>query len=701
MVSMPDRFLFLLCAVVAAVVFMAPAATSQARHSEPMALDCSVLDCAEVLPGAQTFEAVEDRPYKVGYDGAGDTVGWVVLSTDVVDIVAYSARPMVTLVGLNTQGIITGAELIHHEEPILQVGISHEELDRFVDYYSDISADSRVVVGSSSDPEAVTVDVISGATVTVLAQNQTILEAAREVGRAEEVVVIDPEAQGHFVHKDEHWSWQKMEREGVFGRLTVSQEEMGLEGEEPFVDLWFTVADASHIGRSLMGDVIYERLSAVLEPGEHLLVVFGTGTSSFKGSGFVRGGMFDRIRLEQGLRQATFYDRDHTNLPDVRAEGAPRFDEGGVFVVRSGRLDPGAPFELIFIGSSYDGVGAYSRDFRAFGSTHQLPSSIYQVTGLTAEQKIWRQAWYNQRLNVVVLGLFLLGILGLFIFRRSLTADPKRLERLHVGVLITSFVVLGLWLHAQPSITQVFTLVEGLVYDWRFGLFLSEPVIFMSWIFLAIIIFVWGRGVFCGWVCPYGAMSELLFRLGQKFHLPSVELPDGAHRLLRYTRYLILFWLLAALFLTSIPGDRLVEVEPFKSTFFIPFWTREWYYMGWWLLLAGASVVWFRPFCRYLCPLGAALALPSSFRRSGPRRRNFCSRCNICARNCEPRAIRPDGTIDPRECLSCMECEATFYDETSCPPLVGWIRLQEKAEETGTPPDAKRLEKLMRQMEEV
>jgi len=91
-----------------------------------------------------------------------------------------------------------------------------------------------------------------------------------------------------------------------------------------------------------------------------------------------------------------------------------------------------------------------------------------------------------------------------------------------------------------------------------------------------------------------------------------------------------------------------------------------------------AGVRYRRPFCRYLCPLGAALALPGSFRISGPYRRKFCEKCTICTRGCEPRAIRENGTIDPRECLSCMECEANFRDEEVCPPLIGIERLVRK-----------------------
>ena len=133
----------------------------------------------------------------------------------------------------------------------------------------------------------------------------------------------------------------------------------------------------------------------------------------------------------------------------------------------------------------------------------------------------------------------------------------------------------------------------------------------------------------------------------------------------------------------------MAEVEPFKSTFYVLPWTRQWFFFAWWAVLLGASFVWWRPFCRYLCPLGAALALPSSFRISGPHRRAFCSSCTICTRGCEPRAIDKDGAIDSRDCLSCMECEANYRDQQVCPPLIGIERLLQKGE-----PDEERLAKL-------
>lgn len=653
---------------------MALADAASAETRAPGVLDCAAMPCAEVLPEAVEFRPVDGALYQTAHDGDGNAVGWVALSTDFVDIKAYSGKPLVTLVGLDPDGVITGARVLHHSEPILLIGIPDSALSDFVAFYAGKPATQRIVVGRSTRPDDVAVDVISGATVTVLAQNHTILEVARTVGVQVGVIGASAVSPGEFVEEAEPWTFEKMLSENAFGRLTVSEAEMGVsESSDPFVDLYFTIADAPQVGRSLIRSGDYDYYMSQLEEGEHLVVVLGWGSGSFKGSGFVRGGIFDRVRLEQGLREISFRDTDYKNLSDTPMLGAPNFKEGAVFIARSGLLDPGAPFDFVFLGSRYDGRGAFTRDFREFRTSFALPESVYQVE---REIAVWQQAWINRELDAVILSVFLVFVIGVFAARRWTTGSLHRIERIHIATMIASFLGVGVYMRAQPSVTQILTFIDSIVGEWRWELFLSEPLIFLSWVFIAVVSVIWGRGVFCGWVCPYGAMTELLFKVTQKLGLKSYELPDAWHLKLRYVRYGVLFVLISAFLWDSILGEKLAEVEPFKSTFLVPAWQRSGGFLAWWLMLLVASAFVYRPFCRYLCPLGGGLALLGSFRVSGPRRRQFCSRCTICTRGCEPRAFRPDGSIDSKECLSCMECEAIYRDDAVCPPLIGVARLE-------------------------
>jgi len=641
-------------------------------------LDCAVDPCDHVLPNASRFDNVDGKPYRVGLDDTGEVVGWVAISTDVTDRAGYSGKPLVTLVGIDPEGLFTDAEVMHHSEPILLVGIPEQALVDFVDQYAGRSVNDPITVGGHG---VYSVDAISGATVTVLAENATILETGRRVGADVGVVEREDRVPGHFV-EDHPWSWREIVRRGAVGHLVVTREDMGFpDAGPPHADIWFGIADVPQIGIALLGTHEYRYAVSQLEPGEHLFVVVNSGTGSFRGSGFVRGGIFDRIRVEQGLRTILFRDMDHTRIGSPPVEDAPHFREAALFVTRDDDLDPGRPYQLVLLASHYDGRGGFSRDFETFASTHRVPRSVYVLDGPDPDSMVWKQAWANGWPKALAVGLYLLVVAGLFAARRWTTGRMPRLQRIHTTALITSFLFLGLLLHVQPSVTQVLTAAQGVKGQWDWGLFLSDPVLFISWIFIAGVTVIWGRGVFCGWVCPYGAMTELLFKLGRRLKLPEFELGDRAHKVSRTLRYGVFGVLLAAFLVEPAFGETLAEVEPFKSTFFVPVWTRHWALIAWWLVLVGASLVWYRPFCRYVCPLGAALAVGSSVRISGPHRRDFCTKCKICTRGCEPRAIRPNGTIDPRECLSCMECEANWRDDQVCPPLVRQRRDREQGVE--------------------
>ncbi|MBX7190608.1 MAG: 4Fe-4S binding protein [Sandaracinaceae bacterium] len=700
----------------------APGAASAQYGRAPEGLDCHTMPCSDALPGAVRFEREGEQPFVTGYAADGSRVGWLGLSNELVDVVAYSGHPVIVLVGLSPEGRIAGARLIHHSEPILLTGIPESELVQFIAYYPGHLAAERIVVGgaaregevaqvthtgSETGSETTTfgaVDVISGATVTALAVNRTILDSARLMGTNVGVVSVNERLPGRFVANGDAWSWQRLVDEGVFGRLTVTEREMGLSSEGTFIDLWFTLADAPSIGRALIPRGDYEHLMGRLEPDQHLLVVLGNGSSSFKGSGFVRGGVFDRVRVDQGLTEIQFRDVDYTNLGRLPAVGAPSFREGAIFITRDGVLDPGAPFDLVFLGSRHQGSHAFDREFRSFEAAHRLPRSVYEVDEPPAELSVWEAAWQNHRVDVIVLGAWLSIITLIFALRRYTFRRLAVVKRLHLSSMLVSFVLVGVHLRSQPSVTQMLTLIGTLVAPlrgetMRSEVFLTEPLLFLLWIFIAVTSLVFGRGVFCGWVCPYGVMTELAHKVGKALKLPQKELPAHLHRRLRFVRYGVLVALAIVFLVSPVVGEQAAEIEPFKSTFLVPFWTRGLGFIAWWVLLLAVSTVSWRPFCRYLCPMGAGLALFNSFRLAGPKRRRSCSHCKICQRGCEPAAIADDGSIDPRECLSCMECEATYHEESICPPLVGIDRLLKKKNRTSH--DEDKLAQLRRDEEPV
>ena len=129
----------------------------------------------KTFPQTDSVSAPEG-PFKVRtLSAAGKVIGYVFQSLDVVDIPAYSGKPINTQVILDTTGMIQDAYVLEHHEPILLIGIPEAKLHGFSAKYKGVKVSQRVVVGHSSDPNAVTVDAIAGATVTAMVVNEVIM----------------------------------------------------------------------------------------------------------------------------------------------------------------------------------------------------------------------------------------------------------------------------------------------------------------------------------------------------------------------------------------------------------------------------------------------------------------------------------------------------------------------------------------------
>lgn len=664
---------------------------------------CALAPCRDVLPAADSFSHRQGRPsYVEAYrtkgepDGHKDEhnddgkrrreskhkelVGYVFLSTDIVDIPAYSGKPIVTLIGMDTRGVIAGVRILRHSEPILLLGIPETELTKFVRQYVGRFAGDKIDIGAARPGEGtIGVDAISGATVTVIAENQVMMRCAYEVAKQVGIIKAIPKPPAKFTAVVEKLDWQALVAEGSIGHLSVRPGDLGLEDRgQPVIDMYFGDLTAPNIGTNILGAENYRRLIADLKPGEHAIFIVANGTVSFKGSGFVRGGIYDRIQIAQDLDTTTFRDTDYSNLYGIEAAGAPTFNESGIFVIRNPSFSGAYPWNLVFLASKKD-PQTNTRTFASFDREYWLPARYLEGGRPTVVKpdQTWLRVWKGKPLDIALFVLFLTAVTVVYALRDQLVRRATRKDKRWVSVpkyvawtISVGFV--GFYALAQPSITQVLTWFHALIYEWKWELFLSDPLIFIFWWFIIVSVFVWGRGLFCGWLCPYGAFTELTHKiagaLGLKrfqFHLPMLW-----HNRLKWLKYAIFAGLVAISFYSMGMAEKLAEVEPFKSTFFVGgVWNRSWPFVLYWVVLFGLALFIERPFCKYLCPLGAGLAMPTTLRWTPLKRKAECDTCHACQKGCGSLAIDDAGRIDQRECLLCLECQVLYYDDHSCPPL--------------------------------
>ncbi len=181
---------------------------------------------------------------------------------------------------------------------------------------------------------------------------------------------------------------------------------------------------------------------------------------------------------------------------------------------------------------------------------------------------------------------------------------------------------------------------------------------------------LFGRFV-CGWLCPFGLVQDVLYKSpvrGKRRDLPG----DRVLRGLKYV-VLVLFVIILPLY---IRDDVLNVSDPWFCKYICPSGTL----MGGWPLLAaneslrgaaGALFGWksallvvilalsvcsYRPFCKYLCPLGAFYGF---FNRIALFRlrveRASCVECGACARAC-PMGVQVPHRLDGAECIRCGAC---------------------------------------------
>jgi polyferredoxin len=304
-----------------------------------------------------------------------------------------------------------------------------------------------------------------------------------------------------------------------------------------------------------------------------------------------------------------------------------------------------------------------------FKLVSQLPAPYFEAA--QSDNKTWHSIWSDRAGELALLGVGLAVLTWALRQQRWLSADLRRLRRFRLAYLLFTLFFIGWYAQGQLSIVNLTALLQALVAGRSLVFFLYDPMTVVLWLFVMVTFFVWGRGTFCGWLCPFGALQELVSQLAKRLRVPQLRLSTRSDARLKLVKYAVLAVVLVTALLSVSWTDRLVEVEPFKTSITLLF-VRDWPYVLWAVGLLLLSTVVYKGFCRYLCPLGAGMALLGRLRLVDwlPRRAECGQPCQRCQSECEYQAIKKTGEIVYEECFQCLDCVAIEQSDALCVPLM-------------------------------
>src|SRR5262249_35083696 len=171
-----------------------------------------------------------------------------------------------------------------------------------------------------------------------------------------------------------------------------------------------------------------------------------------------------------------------------------------------------------------------------FAAISQLPTS-HILMPPAPPAPAWIEAWSASRTNVIIEAA-LLALLTLILAFQTKLAQSRRAHRI-IRISFLPFVLLwqGWIAGGQLSIVHVINYMQAPFRHFEFGFYLAEPLMVMIVIFTAISLVLLGRGVFCGWLCPFGALQELLAQLSRSVGLPQWNPPESVQKYLWLGKY--------------------------------------------------------------------------------------------------------------------------------------------------------------------
>ncbi len=477
------------------VVFLAlTAGGTQAQTSAVIQKFITEIPASDFFESATAYGPMRQDIPVVPLMNGSELLGYVYITSDFVSTTGYSGKPIHVMVAIDTDAILLRADLVKHSEPIVLIGIPNHKIKALTESYSGLDIVAEAAAGGSGHD----LDIISGATVTIMIIDDSIVRSGIKVARLLRLGGLNNDAANagptHILNMDENSlrDWISMAGDGTTRRMILdvgqineafaaSGDDRVLKHVEPgnpedtYIELHTALVSAPSIGRSLLGEAEYSNLVDWLEPGEQAILLMGRGSYSYKGSGYVRGGIFDRIQLIQGDISVRFRDRQQRRLGELAAAGSPTFSELDIFKIPSdAEFDPTKPWRIQLLAQRV--VGPVEKTFLTFDLGYNiapqyltaLASPVMAVVTETEEDAaaraaLWKRIWNSKTVEIGVLVGMLTILTGVFFFQFQATRHARVFYWFRIGFLAVTLVFLGWDQNAQLSVVNLMALSASLV----------------------------------------------------------------------------------------------------------------------------------------------------------------------------------------------------------------------------------------------
>lgn len=611
----------------------------------PFSTDVQPAWLSQVMPEADTFSDREGEPpawrgYRTNTDtGSRELIGYVFVSSDTPPEERGYSAPIPMLIGVNTDYEITGIKLLNYVESYVNT---------LGDFLADPVFQGQFRGKSIRDDFRLNRDIdgIAGATVSSFAITRGARDAARKVAQAYlgfepgDPVLLARSAR--VLETLQQTSWDELMAEDVIQQLSMPTPTGGV------LELTVTYMGNDAMGEFFIGRNAYMRAErdASARLGSSQMLLLAVGGDSYE--------QFrqDRVYIQQGNIPRRRITANRLVTAGNADEGliAGRAQFAGALVLDE-NIDTNLPIII-----SYQPLG--SRDFyemeylitgigSAVANNEQILSDREVERILRAQNSAIRKfindpPWgVTPWAKVAWLSLvFALAMAAFFTKRASIRWAALTLTMVYLGFIDGGFLSVS---HITGALLQ------------GPGIFLNNLPVLMIVVFTLVTTLIWGR-VFCSALCPFGAVQDFITRftpkrLRQRFS--HIKMPALLHERALYLKYGFLAIILgAALFANNVM--IFPYFEPFGTFFFMSGSAILFAILAAILL---ACVVVPRFYCRYVCPLGAALGVVSLVSPLRIKRVPQCGVCTVCEHACPTGAIHREK-IDFKECVRCDICES-------------------------------------------